>query len=74
MANITYMKQKQNGLQNSLGEQEKEREMIIRNRGWKRKKNKVEMANITYMKQKQNGRQNSLGEQEKEREMIISKG
>jgi len=31
--NITYMKQKQNGRQNSLGEQEKEREMIIRSRG-----------------------------------------
>ena len=38
MANITYMKQKQNGRQNSLGEQEKEREKIIRSRRQKRKK------------------------------------
>ena len=32
MAKITYMKQKQNGRQNLLGEQEKEREKIIRSR------------------------------------------
>jgi hypothetical protein len=31
--NITYMKEKQNGRHNSLGKQEKEREMILRSRG-----------------------------------------
>jgi hypothetical protein len=31
--NITYMKQKENGRQNSLGKQEKERGMILRRRG-----------------------------------------
>ena len=38
MGNITYMKQKQNGRKNLLGEQEKEREKIIRSRRQKRKK------------------------------------